>query len=159
MCVSMCVSLCLCVRVCQPQNVVLIAAAFRFLIHVVQDFYRVFSLTYCGIVLLLLPLLLHLSLLLLLLPAVVVVVAFNVPFDYFDISNCCRCSFYGPVDRPLSLAPHSIWKHDLLLCKFDDSVIPHNTLYNLRRRRRLAPKKICLQCAFLIQKSPENFTW
>lgn len=99
--------------------------------------------------------------LLLLLPAVVVVVvvAFNVPFDYFDISNCCRCSFYGPVDRPLSLAPHSIWKHDLLLCKFDDSVIPHNTLYNLRRRRRLAPKKICLQGAFLIQKSPENFTW
>lgn len=61
--VSMCVSICLCVRVCQPQNVVLIAAAFRFLIHVVQDFYRAFSLTYCGIVLLLLlPLLLHLSL-------------------------------------------------------------------------------------------------
>lgn len=71
-CVHECVYICTYVRecvclsacVCQPQNVVLIAAAFRFLIHVVQDFYRVFSLTYCGIVLLLLllPLLLHLSL-------------------------------------------------------------------------------------------------
>lgn len=117
--VSMCVSFCLCVRVCQPQNVVLIAAAFRFLIHVVQDFYRVFSLTYCGIVLLLLPLLLHLPLLLLL-PAVVVAVAFNVPFDYFDISNCCRCSFYGPVDRPLSLAP----RYGNMICYYVNLMIP-----------------------------------